>query len=185
MDKYIMKKDNVYVVVKCEIDAKEEIPGIQIVLQEKSFARYSSANLYGGRVEINAGQTKKTINIDGIQLKKIATNSDYSYHVSEKFSLEEITAYLNQIENLGVDSFLENYKETIKNTRKELDEFVIQLEQDLAIKENSEKRYILDSIREIQAFIIAILFALCINMNAGLDNHAYTDAYEYIVNTYL
>lgn len=187
MDRYIIKKDNVFVVVDCDIapEIREKFDE-KIILDNRNLSPHASAELYGGRVQIKSVNGRKRFYIDGIQLKKILQYSDdNSFYIDDVYSFGEIVAYLNQIENLGIDSFLENYKETIKNTRKELGEYATQLEQDLAIKENSEKRGILDSIRKIQAFIIAILFALCVNMNAGLDNYAYTEAYEHIVNTYL
>ena len=34
--------------------------------------------------------------------------------------VEKIAAYLNQIENLGVDSFLENYKLQLQELKKEI-----------------------------------------------------------------
>ena len=186
MDRYIMRKDNVVVIVDCKIGKEDsERIGDFIILNDAYMSAYNHAVLYGGRVNVKYYQGSSNIYIDGVALKKVVCRSGNRFSIYDGFTFEEITAHLNQIENLGVDSFLENYKETIENTKKELAEFALQLEQDLAIKENEVQRVILNSIREVQAYIIAILFALCINMNAGLDNHAYTDAYEYIVNTYL
>ena len=136
MDTYLMKKDNVYVVVNCdtEPEVREKLDE-KIILDNRYLSSHASAELYGGRVRIKNVNSRKSFFIDGIRLKKILQyTNDNSFYIEDTYSFGEIAAYLNQIENLGIDSFLENYKETIKNTRKELGEYAAQLEQDLAIK---------------------------------------------------
>lgn len=148
------------------------------------------SSLCGGRVRLE----NSYMSIDGLCIYKIgysyycsAISSSYSYYypyIREELSFGTVTAYLNQIEQLGVDTFLKNYKEALLNLKKEMLEMSEKLESDLQIKEDDSKRKTLDCIKEVIVRIMIILVGLMVNMDAGLDNHIYSDTYEEIISEY-
>ncbi|RHC71314.1 hypothetical protein DW830_15460 [Prevotella sp. AM34-19LB] len=58
------------------------------------------------------------------------------------------------------------------------------LEGELSVQENEEKAKLLAKLRGVIIEMIVILFALMVDVNVGLDNHNYVDAYNEIVNGY-
>jgi hypothetical protein len=106
------------------------------------------------------------------------------YSSTNKLSFEHITAYLNQIENLGVDSFLENYKLQLQEIKKEFESMKDELQSELAVNYDENKASTLDSLKEMILSITCIIFSLLVNMNAGLNNHHYINAYNEIINMY-
>ena len=118
--------------------------------------------------------------IDGFEITK--KESIYSE------ILDKITAYLNQIEQLGVDTFLANYKAAIIAEKEELSAMCDKLAAELQLRENEEKEKTLSRLRSKIEDLIGLLFLLTINMNAGLDNQAYIDAYaesENVISQYI
>ena len=89
----------------------------------------------------------------------------------------QIVAYLNQIEQLGVDTFLENYKAAVIVQKEELSIMCDKLAAELQDHEDEEKGKMLNRMRAKIETLIGLLFLLTVNMNAGLDNHQYIDAY--------
>ena len=125
-------------------------------------------------------QSKFQLCIDGFEITK-------KEYVSSEI-LDKITAYLNQIEQLGVDTFLANYKAAIIAEKEELSAMCDKLAAELQLRENEEKEKTLSRLRSKIEDLIGLLFLLTINMNAGLDNQAYIDAYaesENVISQYI
>ena len=185
----IFKNENVYVVVR----NKEERNDVNLDNNEHLIlarhGRYSINSLYVGRVYLriptyyNYGYLVYHdycyMTVDGCYIKLLTPNV-----MTDELEFEQVAAYLNQIENLGVDSFLENYKLQLQELKKELENNIKELQQELTIENNDEKAKTLEKLREIVLSITCSIFFLLVNMNAGLDNHSYTSAYDQIINLY-
>lgn len=189
MDKIILLKNGVYTLHCLEDEEFEEL------CKDKSFVVSTISEsgiylLYGGRVKIMkesygywTGSTYRPsfqFFIDGFEITK--KESIYSE------ILDKITAYLNQIEQLGVDTFLANYKAAIIAEKEELSAMCDKLAAELQLRENEEKEKTLSRLRSKIEDLIGLLFLLTINMNAGLDNQAYIDAYaesENVISQYI
>lgn len=135
-----------------------------------------SAILFGGRVDVSCYQGWH-LSVDGIKI--IAT--DYPYFAN---SLQNVVAYLNQMQQLGVDTFLTNYKQSLEKTKEGLTVICDKLEGELSVQENEEKAKLLAKLRGVIIEMIFILFGLMVDVNVGLDNHNYVDTYNEIVNEY-
>lgn len=185
MNEYIFKCENVYVLVKnrqLSNDKNSSSPN-ELILSFDNF-NIKEISLYGGRVTIettNYGRVNR-INIDGITIHRFTC--DVNPSLISSISPDRLVAYLNQIENLGVDSFLENYKCQIQELKKECEGRIKDLEQDLALKHDDGKAMILSTFKNFVMNLACMLIMLMINMNAGLDNHCYTTAYDKIINLY-
>lgn len=132
--------------------------------------------LFGGRVVVKGDSYYGncfccTLSIDGIELYNFERGGGI-------FSIEAITAYLNQMEQLGVDTFLCNYKEAAKCLKNEVSSLCCKLEAELQVREDEEKEKSLMRLRNIIDELIGLLFLLTINMNTGIDNHTYINAYD-------
>lgn len=166
----IIFKDNVYVYIRGG-ECKDE----NINQKEKVFNLPGTHELYGGRVQIslNNSMNGQEIKIDGISILRL---SEY-YTLEKGFSPNTICAYLNQIHQLGIDTFLANYKVSIEKLKIEitnrLDEIKV-----------TDNKSLISKLNEILNLLTVILFALWMNMNAGLDNHIYTETYNNIINLY-
>ena len=189
MDKIILLKNGVYTLHCLEDEEFEEL------CKDKSFVVSTISEsgiylLYGGRVKIMkesqgywTGSTYRPsfqFFIDGFEITK--KESIYSE------ILDKITAYLNQIEQLGVDTFLANYKAAIIAEKEELSAMCDKLAAELQLRENEEKEKTLSRLRSKIEDLIGLLFLLTINMNAGLDNQTYIDAYaesENVISQYI
>ena len=189
--KMILFKNGVYTLIEHSLTDKE----IKELSKDKSFVVSSTKSgsgtrtfpLYGGRVKIKMeeygyyrGQFLFQLFIDGFEIcEKKSVNSEI---------LDKITAYLNQIEQLGVDTFLANYKAAIIAEKEELSAMCDKLAAELQLRENEEKEKTLSRLRSKIEDLIGLLFLLTINMNAGLDNQAYIDAYaesENVISQYI
>lgn len=77
----------------------------------------NSKLLYGGRVKVSLWNGLFHIAIDGIDVKAFVYTSSYNnqagIYQTDNLSVQKVTAYLNQIEQLGIDTFLENYNNTL------------------------------------------------------------------------
>jgi hypothetical protein len=145
--------------------------------------------LYGGRVKVsylyykngwNINYDTLSLKIDGIEIRKLYSNASFG----ESSTPSEVVAYLNQIENLGVDSFLENYKQQLQQMKIEFEAFADGLQQELAINYDEKKAEELSKYKRFILTLGCVIFALLINMNAGLQNQDYINAYDNIINTY-
>lgn len=189
--KMILFKNGVYTLIEHSLTDAQ----IEELSKDKSFVVSTTLNgsgtrtfpLYGGRVKIKMeeygyyrGQFLFQLFIDGFEIcEKKSVNSEI---------LDKITAYLNQIEQLGVDTFLANYKAAIIAEKEELSAMCDKLAAELQLRENEEKEKTLSRLRSKIEDLIGLLFLLTINMNAGLDNQAYIDAYtesENVISQYI
>lgn len=194
--KAIFKNDNVYVVVQ-DKEAREDV-GFKnvenLILCDDYRCSKKENSLYGGRVCLKIPKYNSNgyvhykddychIIIDGIGIDKFYDNVGVVWK-SNEFSWDKIAAYLNQIENLGVDSFLENYKLQLQELKKEFESMKEDLQSELAVNYDENKASKLDSIKNTILSITCVIFSLLINMNAGLNNHHYINAYNEIINMY-
>jgi hypothetical protein len=154
------------------------------------FSDTLDVSLYGGRVELYHRQYSSTLkfSIDGIIIKDIkpcyldSGSDSYSYgEMNNELSFPKVTAFLNQIAHLGVDTFLDNYKKNLEDFKAQMNEMATALENELKENEDSGKAQLLQKVKDLILSIIIILFSLSINMNAGLDNSQYEEAYEAII----
>ena len=186
----IFKNENVYVVVRnkelrddVDLDNNENLILCNL---KKKFAKNS---LYGGRVDLEISTYNSYgythyfdycyMTVDGCDIKLLRSNE-----MTREVYFEQVAAYLNQIENLGVDSFLENYKLQLQELKKELENNIKELQQELTLENNEEKAKTLEKLKELVLAITCSIFFLLVNMNAGLDNHSYITAYDTIINLY-
>ena len=88
------------------------------------------------------------------------------------------------MQQLGVDTFLANYKQSLEKSKEELSVICDKLESELSVQENEIKKKFLGKLRDVIIELVVILFALMVDVNVGLDNHNYVDAYNKIVNEY-
>lgn len=188
----IFKNENVYVAVMNK-DAREEIDfseSTDLILCKNEDVTKNS--LYGGRVKLylhsygyrSYASDVCYIELDGIQLKRPVLREHGDIELVSTHALTHAVAYLNQIENLGVDSFLENYKLQLQELKSELEGQADNLQQELALNYNDDKAKVLDSIKKVILSLVCIIFSLLVNMNAGLENHHYTEAYDNIISLY-
>lgn len=180
----IFKNENVYVCIDTDKEPINQVEDEYAFIVGEGNA---SQILYGGRVKVNykysygmINYNKLSLEIDGIEIRKLYSNASFG----ESSTPSEVVAYLNQIENLGVDSFLENYKQQLQQMKIEFAAFADGLQQELAINYDENKA---DELSKYKRFILTlgcVIFALLINMNAGLQNQDYINAYDNIINTY-
>lgn len=184
----IFKYENTYVVIiKKDVRDGVDLNNCKELIIDKDYKRSNS--LYGGRVvirkDVNQGYR---IIIDGITIKRFHYHeygsSNYHFEVEEVFGLSQVAAILNQIENLAVDSFLDNYKKELQNLKVEFEKLSENWQQDLSISEDNDKRGRLEKLKNILVAMGCIIFSLLINMNAGLGNNHYINAYDAIISMY-
>lgn len=163
-----------------------------IVSDDRHFQRNY---LYGGRVRVSLfSDGSGYLTIDGIEIKRFYSpyTSDETCAVIEvtaSLGAQKVTAYLNQIEQLGIDTFLENYKTTLENFKADIMVLCEKYESLLKEEEpNSESadtyKDFLDRARSCLTILTIILFSLACNMKTGLDNHVYEDAYNEVLAEY-
>ena len=179
----IFKNENVYTYVE-NLKTRSDVSGFiesdnYIVGDDKR-----NANLFGGRVVLKYNRTynKYLMEIDGIQIVSIIYRDGCC--MGDLLSPSKLVAFLNQIENLGIDSFLDNYKMQLQNWKTELENLADKIEQELSVKYDDSQNKKLSEYRTFIMQLGCILLSLFINMNAGLDNHCYTNAYDTIINLF-
>lgn len=177
----IFKDGNVYVYIDKHSKNKIKDNGVCIIDSDPYSGR--TRTLFGGRVKMVIDGSVVSISIDGIDI--IDFYADHGVHSFYKMhSFGKITAFLNQIENLGVDSFLENYKLQLQQIKLEFESYADGIQQELAINYDEKKAEKLSNYKEFILTLGCVIFALLINMNAGLQNQDYINAYDNIINTY-
>lgn len=180
----ILKQNDVFIYAK---SLKKEVnKDPSFVIRRPDYKEKTHAYLYGNRVYIEMfpwdGFSYVTfLIIDGI---KIFTPVDNYDTMTGSLSIEKLVAYLNQINALGVDSFLENYKKAMQEFKEEMSAQAEKYEASLAMKEDDALRKILMTIKNTLLQLSFLILALSIYMPAGLDNHVYTEAYEHVINLY-
>lgn len=187
----IFKNGNVYVVVR-DKDIRDDV-NLKNLKDLICDDKYRNDNyLYGGRVHVKIFSAYNCeIEVDGISIVMYYLKEDNSIVANYETLIEQVAAYLNQIENLGVDSFLENYKLQLQELKKEIESKIEDMQQDLATNYNEERASNLANLRHSVLKITCTIFLFLINMNAGLENmnaglenQNYIDAYNNIINLY-
>lgn len=186
--KAILLENGIYIGVDTYIDKSLDDSKIQ---ESKEFVvcdcgyygdKSKKAILFGGRVFVGYYSSSDwTLSVDGIGIKVLKYKTDYPYFTN---SLQNVVACLNQMQQLGVDTFLANYKLSLEKTKEELTVICDKLEGELSVQENEEKAKFLAKLRNVIIEVIVVLFGLMVDVNVGLDNHNYVDAYNEIVNEY-
>lgn len=181
----IIKNENVYVVVK-DMDVREGVnlkdSEELIMLEEFNYKK----KLYGGRVVLDAnyGFYGYYMEIDGIIIKRYYIHSDMKLDNASGLSSEQIASFLNQIENLGLDPFIDNYKLQLQNLKNEIEVQIQNMQNDLSMNYDEKRAKMLDNLRRGLLDLSCFVCTLLINMNAGLSNQHYIDAYDAVVNMY-
>ncbi len=181
MENLIFKKDGIYVIIP-EVDRQKEVE----VLNDPAFVygpyEKNRAILYGGRVkiEMNSRETLYFI-VDGIYINYYYSNQ---LNLCDEISIQMAVNFLNQIENLGVDTFFQNYKASMQAMKDQLTELSNQLVVELSAHEDNEKSKMLDSIRNVLLSLICLLCTLSLFQNTGLENHQYIEAAESVISQY-
>ena len=180
----ILLKNGIYIGVDTYVDKSLDDSKIQ---ESKEFVVINcnsnpkrEAILFGGRVHVSCYQGWH-LSVDGIKIKVLEYTTDYPYFAN---SLQNVVVYLNQMQQLGVDTFLSNYKLSLEKTKEELTVICDKLEGELSVQENEGKAKLLAKLRGVIIEMIVILFGLMVDVNVGLDNHNYVDAYNEIVIEY-
>lgn len=185
MSTVLFKSGNVYVIIK---DADIDISNTQkdIIIDDSNYNGRQTTSLYGGRVFIDGPDSDGWLMcIDGISIQSFGYfDNNFRPSVGNYLAPEQVAAYLNQIENLGVDSFFINYKNQVLEFKKECEAMIEEIKRDLDANYNEKKEAHLSSLRSFVMNLACMLIMLMINMNAGLDNHCYTTAYDKIINLY-
>lgn len=171
----IIFKDNVYVYIRRKECKDENIGQKEEVFEIPNYNSNNIYYLYGGRVKIilNNRSDGNEIIIDGMSIFRL----DEYHNLGKVFLPTTICAYLNQIHQLGIDTFLANYRVAIENLK-------IETMNKLNESKTTNDKSLISNLNDILDKLTAILFALWMNMNAGLDNHIYTETYNNIINLY-
>lgn len=153
----------------------------------------NSRLLYGGRVKVSLLNAIFHIAIDGIEVKAFSYRSSYNnqagIYQTDNLSVQKVTAYLNQIEQLGIDTFLENYKTALETFKADIMalcekyESLLKEEEPNSGSANTYKDF-LDRARACLTILTIMIFSLACNMKTGLDNHVYEDAYNEVLAEY-
>ena len=153
----------------------------------------NSRLLYGGRVKVSLLNAIFHIAIDGIEVNTFGYTSSYNNQVgiyqTAHLSVQKVTAYLNQIEQLGIDTFLENYKTALETFKADIMvlcekyESLLKEEEPNSGSANTYKDF-LDRARACLTILTIMIFSLACNMKTGLDNHVYEDAYNEVLAEY-
>jgi hypothetical protein len=188
--KGIILHDGIYVYIENDDLTNDSIANADectLIIKQDCYSQ--NVFLYGGRVGLHREDYSTLIfSIDGIIIKDIkpcyldSGSDSYSYgEMNNELSFPKVTAFLNQIAHLGVDTFLDNYKKNLEDFKAQMNEMATALENELKENEDSGKAQLLQKVKNLILSIIIILFSLSINMNAGLDNDHYVEAYEAII----
>lgn len=183
----IFKKDNVYVYVNNKEkrdDIQEEDMDALVYSPDFDYGKRYVC-LYGGRVTLNCQTySELDLKVDGILIQHIQYNDNLWFTLSGTLNIDKVTAFLNQMENLGIDTFLENYKKQLVNFKKEMEEKLEKMEQEQSDHFDEKKVSSISTLKKAILKLAFAIFCFLINMNAGLDDQTYTDAYNEIVNLY-
>lgn len=196
--KTIFFQNGVYVYSEEEFDFEDddnkEKTDVSIIVSADYPYGSDSRLLYGGRVEVSLRYDLGCrLTIDGVGIKgfdnKFSNEACAMIYVTDDLTTQKVTAYLNQIEQLGIDTFLENYKTALEASKADIMVLCEKYENLLKEEEpNSETadtyKDFLDRARACLTILTIILFSLACNMKTGLDNHVYEDAYNEVLAEY-
>ena len=180
----IFFNDNVYIAV-----LDKEVVDLDAMQADPTFIGCDDCDitdkyLYGGRVKLDfSSQDYVYLNIDGLSIQ-VLEQDDSSFVLDDMLSFETCVAFLNQIEHLGVDNFLSNYKQSLEKLKKEVERQATQLSQEISANENAKKASLLTQMELLLHELVCVLFLFSINMNAGLENYVYVEASDKIINQF-
>ena len=164
----ILKKDNVFVYVK---DLSYEVE------KNSSFisSPYTSFELYGGRIQCdgnydNVHDALCYLYIDGINIV-----NDWGINDPNDLPIRTVVAYLNQMEALGIEAFLENYKKALQEFEKELSGMEERLARCLTINDDGDERQRLNNIVDIHFKVSTEIFRLSKHMPINVENQKYEE----------
>ena len=129
--KAILLENGIYIGVDTNVDKSLDDSKIQESKELVCCNVYSSgeAILFGGRVGVRyRSSCDWNLSVDGIKIKVLGYNTDYPYFAN---SFQNVVANLNQMQQLGVDTFLANYKLSLEKTKDELTVICDKLEGEL------------------------------------------------------
>lgn len=193
--KTIFFKNGVYVCSEEEFNFEDDDNKVKtddsIIVSADSPYGSDSRLLYGGRVKVSLRYNLGCrLTIDGVGIKgfdnKLSSEACAMSYVTDDLTTQKVTAYLNQIEQLGIDTFLENYKTTLENFKADIMalcekyESLLKEEEPNSGSANTYKDF-LDRARFCLTILTIILFSLACNMKTGLDNHVYEDTYNEVL----
>ena len=178
----IFFENGIYVAVSQDEREEIEVDSIENLVYD-----YSTKNdvfLFGGRVHLQMQcDDTASIKVDGINLLHFFLSRE-TLETEDDFPLETIASYLNQMENLGVNTFLTNYKENLELLKAEFSKQAESVAQELSVQFDEDKSKTLEKIRKSIRALSVLLFSLFVNLNVGLENHVYQEAYNNIINLY-
>lgn len=179
----IIKREGIYVsIYQLPVNTREVlIENEQVIVGE--FHREDDVcecHLYGGRVLVSYEQTQEYyLQVDGI---RIIDFSLYSNNCS--LDIERVTHYLNQIEQLGVDKFVENYKTVIIQRQEALMQEKSEIEKILENQESPKLLNRLEKLRDLSRDSLFILFMLMMHQPCGIGDAKYIDVFNTITTIY-
>jgi hypothetical protein len=160
-------------------ELSENIPDEEIVVS----SNIADKKLVGGRIRLAKNGAR--LYVDGIEIQTINCDDYGKITFIQDHPKDSVCAFLNQIEMLGVDTFLENYKQSLLNAKSSYEDLANKIETNISIspdRDDLKRRLIY--INEFLHEVICIVFILTINMNAGMDNHVYSDSFSEFINLY-
>lgn len=195
--KTIFFHNGVYVYSEEEFDFEDDDNKVKsddsIIVSVDSLYDSDSRLLYGGRVKVYLERHECDLTVDGVGIKgfdnKSSNEACAMIYVTDNLTTQKVTAYLNQIEQLGIDTFLENYKTALEASKADIMalcekyESLFKEEEPNSGSANTYKDF-LDRARACLTILTIILFSLACNMKTGLDNHVYEDAYNEVLAEY-
>lgn len=180
MKEFILKKDNIYIAI-CDDNLSEESQkklsqDPMTLIAKTSLSRYNKENstLYGGRVKVSLDVYKWHISVCGIEIDTFYYNG---------YGAQQIADFLNQIEQLGIDAFLSNYKSKVEEHRLLLKQEEQDLMNKISTHEDEDLLKRLSFIRGLLESMLTIIFFLSLHVPTGLDNAQYEEAYQSIIYT--
>lgn len=141
--------------------------------------------MFGGRIRLT--RSGEGLSVDGIKIQAIIYDDyDGQLTFNQDLPKDSVCSFLNQIEMLGVDTFLDNYKQSLLDAKEKYEDLARKIETTISISpDNSNLKRRLGYINEFIGEVISIIFMLSINMNAGMDNHMYSNAFSEFINLYV
>ena len=179
----IVNYNGVYLFVKdSSSEFSENIPEEAIVVDDNT----AEKQLFGGRIRLTRSPSGVQLYVDGIKIQVIYINYDGQLTFEQDLPEDSVCSFLNQIEMLGVDTFLDNYKQSLLDAKEKYEDLARKIETNISISpDDSNLKRRLEYINEFISEVICIIFMLAINMNAGMDNHMYSNAFSEFINLYL
>lgn len=139
-----------------------------------------STILFGGRVVRTMKDNQKgELSVNGIDICEGTQDA-----LTSALSGETIAAYLDLMNSLGIDTFLEYYKKVVKEYSDEMSALEEALEYHQSEHQDKDICKRLSTIRDIRFRLSFMIFNLAILMPIGINDSQYEEAYNSIVSRY-